>query len=134
MAAIVHPERTTADRPIVPEVTETLVLLHGGGNHSREWNTVRSLLPEFETIAPNMSGHADGPAIPPGPVTVKTFADSVERAMDGAGLGTAHIAGNSLGGWVAMELMRRGRARSVAAFSPAGGSIGNAESRSSRTM
>ena len=33
----------------------------------------------------------------------------------------AHVAGNSLGGWLSIELARRGFARSVTAFSPAGG-------------
>ena len=41
--------------------------------------------------------------------------------MDAAGMATAHVAGNSLGGWLAFELARRGRARSVCAISPAGG-------------
>lgn len=41
--------------------------------------------------------------------------------MDKAGWDTAHVVGSSLGGWTAMELARRGRARSVVAFSPAGG-------------
>ena len=40
--------------------------------------------------------------------------------MRGAGFDRAHIAGNSLGGWVALELARRGRARTVTAISPAG--------------
>ena len=41
--------------------------------------------------------------------------------MDAAGLQTAHVVGNSLGGWVALELAQRGRARSVVALAPAGG-------------
>jgi pimeloyl-ACP methyl ester carboxylesterase len=41
--------------------------------------------------------------------------------MDEAGFGTAHIAGNSLGGYVALQLAARGRARSVVALAPAGG-------------
>ena len=36
------------------------------------------------------------------------------------GLDTTHVAGNSLGGWVALELARRERARSVVGLSPAG--------------
>ena len=40
--------------------------------------------------------------------------------MDELGLATAHVAGNSLGGWVALELERLGRARSVTAIAPAG--------------
>jgi pimeloyl-ACP methyl ester carboxylesterase len=34
--------------------------------------------------------------------------------------GRPHVAGNSLGGWVALELARLGRARSVTALCPAG--------------
>jgi pimeloyl-ACP methyl ester carboxylesterase len=41
--------------------------------------------------------------------------------MDDAGLETAHLAGNSLGGYVALQLAVRGRARSVVALAPAGG-------------
>jgi alpha-beta hydrolase superfamily lysophospholipase len=40
--------------------------------------------------------------------------------LDAAGIDTAHLVGNSLGGWLAVELGRRGRARSVVALSPAG--------------
>ena len=40
--------------------------------------------------------------------------------MGRAGFDTAHFAGNSLGGWISLELARRGRARSVTAISPAG--------------
>jgi pimeloyl-ACP methyl ester carboxylesterase len=42
------------------------------------------------------------------------------RELDESGIATAHLVGNSLGGWVALELARRGRAASVLAFSPAG--------------
>ena len=49
------------------------------------------------------------------------LADHVERQMDELGWDTAHIVGNSLGGWVAFELERRGRARSVTGIAPAGG-------------
>jgi pimeloyl-ACP methyl ester carboxylesterase len=42
------------------------------------------------------------------------------RQLDEAAIDTAHLIGNSLGGWIALELARRGRAQSVLAFSPAG--------------
>jgi pimeloyl-ACP methyl ester carboxylesterase len=47
--------------------------------------------------------------------------EHIERVMDEAGVETAHVAGNSLGGYVALQLGARGRARSVTAFAPAGG-------------
>ena len=52
--------------------------------------------------------------------TPEALADAVEREMIGAGFDSAHLAGNSLGGWIAFELARRGRARTVTAISPAG--------------
>ena len=41
--------------------------------------------------------------------------------LDEAGVETAHLVGNSLGGYLALLLAARGRARSVVALAPAGG-------------
>ena len=41
--------------------------------------------------------------------------------MDEAGFALAHIVGNSLGGYVALQLASRGRAQTVVALAPAGG-------------
>jgi pimeloyl-ACP methyl ester carboxylesterase len=98
-----------------------LVLLHGFLDTWRTWELV---LPRLErhhdVLAPTLAGHAGGPPID-GPIGPDTLADAVERAMDDAGLGTAHLAGNSLGGYLALQLAARGRARSVVALAPAGG-------------
>ena len=56
-----------------------------------------------------------------GPVARGTIPDALERALDEAGIRTAHLVGNSLGGYVALQLAARGRARSVVALAPAGG-------------
>jgi pimeloyl-ACP methyl ester carboxylesterase len=42
------------------------------------------------------------------------------RLLDELGLDSAHAAGNSVGGWTALELAKLGRARSVVALAPAG--------------
>jgi pimeloyl-ACP methyl ester carboxylesterase len=49
------------------------------------------------------------------------LADAAERAMDEAGFETAHLVGNSLGGYIALQLAARDRARTVVALAPAGG-------------
>jgi len=73
-----------------------------------------------DVLAPTLAGHAGGPPID-GQITDAVLADAVERAMDAAGFETAHLAGNSLGGYVALQLAVRGRARTVVALAPAGG-------------
>jgi pimeloyl-ACP methyl ester carboxylesterase len=47
--------------------------------------------------------------------------DALEEALDAVGWDTAHLAGSSLGGYLALKLAERDRARSVVAFAPAGG-------------
>jgi pimeloyl-ACP methyl ester carboxylesterase len=97
------------------------VLLHGFTDTWRTWELVLPALERrHDVLAPTLAGHAGGPPLPPDP-TGATLVDAVERAMDEAGFETAHIAGNSLGGYVALQLAARGRARSVVALAPAGG-------------
>jgi pimeloyl-ACP methyl ester carboxylesterase len=99
-----------------------LLLLHGVGGTWRAW---RPILPGLErlhhVIAPTLTGH-DGalPLAPEIAPSVAALADSLEADLDRRGIDRLHVVGNSLGGWLALELARRGRARSVVAFSPAG--------------
>lgn len=98
-----------------------MVLLHGFTDTWRTWELVLPMLePSYDVLAPTLAGHAGGPEIE-GPVTDAAVADAVERAMDDAGFETAHIVGNSLGGYTALQLAARGRARTVVALAPAGG-------------
>jgi pimeloyl-ACP methyl ester carboxylesterase len=100
-----------------------LVLLHGFTCTWRIWRPVIDhLAAHHEVIALTLPGHRGGPGLPPGvEVSVSSIADGVERVLDAEGVETAHLCGNSLGGWLALELARRGRARSVVALAPAGG-------------
>lgn len=98
-----------------------LVLIHGFTDTWRTWELVIPRLEEeFEVLAITMPGHAGGPPIP-GEVTTDSLPDGVAAAMDEAGLERAHLAGNSLGGFVALQLASRGRALSVTGLAPAGG-------------
>ena len=71
-------------------------------------------------LALTLAGHAGGPPIE-GELSDAVLADRVEHAMGEAGIEIAHLAGNSLGGYVALQLAARGRAHSVVALAPAGG-------------
>src|SRR3954468_5056067 len=97
-----------------------MVCLHGFMDTWRTWELVLPALERrHDVLAPTLPGHAGGPPLTE--LTDTTLPDAVERAMDDAGFATAHIAGNSLGGWVALQLAARGRAESVVALAPAGG-------------
>jgi pimeloyl-ACP methyl ester carboxylesterase len=99
---------------------EPLVLLHGLGLTWRCWKPVLPpLARRHEVLALDLPGFGEAPPLARRP-TVAALADAVERTLDGEGLGEVHVAGNSLGGWLALELARRGRARSVVALAPAG--------------
>jgi pimeloyl-ACP methyl ester carboxylesterase len=97
------------------------VLLHGFFDTWRVWELVLPALErERDVLALTLAGHAGGPALPD-VLDDDTLADAAERAMDDAGFELAQIAGNSLGGFVALQLAARGRASGVVAFAPAGG-------------
>ena len=101
---------------------EPLVLLHGVTDTPRTWDLVRPRLERHhEVIAPTLLGHHGGPAWSGDRATSAEITDQVERELDAAGIETAHVAGNSLGGRIALELATRGRARTVVALAPAGG-------------
>ncbi len=101
---------------------EPLVLIHGFSATRRTWEPVLETLERsLDVLAVNLAGHVGGPALAGTPVSVNALVDTVERDLDAAGFETVHAVGNSLGGWIALELAARGRARSVVALSPAGG-------------
>ena len=101
---------------------EPLVLLHGFTDTWRTWELVLPALERrHDVLAPALAGHAGGPPLPEGVAPDEAVVAAAERAMDEAGFETAHVAGNSLGGYVALRLAARGRARTVVAFAPAGG-------------
>src|SRR5258708_11657711 len=91
---------------------EPMLLLHPFILSQTVWKRVAPLIADtgYEVFAPTMVGH-NGGARGSLLLDIATMADDVERRLDALGWGTAHIVGNSLGGWVSFGLERRGRAR-----------------------
>lgn len=101
-----------------------MLLLHPFLLSQAVWEQVAQRLADtgrYEVFAPTMASHNGRPRAGTWFLSSAVLADHVERQMDELGWDSAHIVGNSLGGWVAFELERRGRARSVTGIAPAGG-------------
>jgi len=101
---------------------EPLLLIHGLGAASHVWDPVVPLLsPHREVIALDMPGFGTAPPLPPEvEPTAAALAGALREQLDARGIERPHVAGNSLGAWVGLELGRMGAARSVTCLSPAG--------------
>ncbi|MEV3905348.1 alpha/beta hydrolase [Mycobacterium sp. NPDC050551] len=101
--------------------SSALVLMHGILMSGNAWQDVVPLLSDrHQVYTPTTAGHHGGPALARSPATVSELVDALERYLDERGLERPHLVGLSLGGWMAIELARRGRAATVCALAPAG--------------
>jgi pimeloyl-ACP methyl ester carboxylesterase len=99
-----------------------LVLIHPLGADRRMWSPVIPLLAaEREVVAVDLPGFGGSPPLD-GRVapTPRALGEAVARSLEDVLDEPFHVAGNSLGGWVALEIALAGRARSVTAIGPAG--------------
>ncbi len=99
---------------------EPVLLVHPFMLSHHSWRPVVQRLPQYDVLTVSMPGHYGGPALS-WRARFEDLVDHLEAEMDRHGWETAHVVGNSLGGWAALELGRRSRARSVTAMAPAGG-------------
>ncbi|MET9679967.1 alpha/beta fold hydrolase [Streptomyces coeruleorubidus] len=101
---------------------EPLLLLHGIGHHRQVWDPViPALAAERDVIAVDLPGCGESPALPDGMAhdlpTMNTVLAALCEALE---IERPHVAGNSLGGLLALDLARAQLVRSVTALSPAG--------------
>ena len=94
---------------------EPLVLIHGLGLRWQTWEPVLPrLTAERDVVVIDLPGFADSPPPPPGaPASIASLSRLVGEFLDQLGLERPHVAGNSLGGWLSLELAQLGRARSA---------------------
>jgi pimeloyl-ACP methyl ester carboxylesterase len=99
-----------------------LVLLHGIGCSRRAWEPVIPALAEhFDVLAVDLPGFGDSAPLPPQIEPLPAaLAAAVAGLLDDLGIAAPHVAGNSLGGWVALELAGIRPLASLALLSPAG--------------
>lgn len=101
---------------------EALVLVHPLGADRGVWEPVTDLLAaRHDVIALDMPGFGESPQLPEEvPPIAGTISAAIETTLDALGIGEAHVAGISLGGWVALEFGKLDRCLSVTALCPAG--------------
>jgi pimeloyl-ACP methyl ester carboxylesterase len=112
---------------------EPLLLIHGLGGTAGVWDPVVPLLAdEREVLVLDMPGFGSAPPLPDEvePTAANLAGALNERCLE-LGVARPHVAGNSLGGWVGLEMGRFGWAASVTALSPAGLWRGVSEARPS---
>jgi pimeloyl-ACP methyl ester carboxylesterase len=99
-----------------------LVLLHPLGGSVRSWDPVfDALAAQYDVIAVDLPGFGASPPLPADVVpTPAALAVAVGGLLSSLDVQRPHVAGNSLGGWVSLELAKAGGARSVTAIAPAG--------------
>lgn len=97
-----------------------LVLLHPLGADRKVWRPVLDRLTDHrDVICVDLPGFGDSPALSDSPHPA-ALAAAVGGFLGGLGVEDPHLAGNSLGGWVALELAITGAAASVTGIAPAG--------------
>lgn len=101
---------------------EPLVLLHALGASRRAWAPVLpALAARFDVLAPDLPGFGGSPPLPadvePSP---DALARTVSDLLTDLGIDRPHVVGNSLGGWIALELAGIRPVASLALLSPAG--------------
>ena len=101
---------------------EPLLLIHGLGGSSGVWDpVVGPLAVEREVTVLDLPGFGAAPPLPAAvEPTAMNLAVALHQRCRELGIERPHVAGNSLGGWVGLEMGRAGWAASVTALSPAG--------------
>lgn len=98
-----------------------LLLIHGLGAARTVWRCVEPQLGEyFTTVSVDLLGHGDStwPNPEPSELTPADHAAALKPLMDE--FGPMHVSGNSMGGWIGLEIASNGWARSLTALCPAG--------------
>lgn len=99
---------------------EPLVLLHGIGHRWQAWQPVLDRLAEHhDVLAIDLPGFGAS-ALPDGPLGIPDTVARLAAFLTDLGVERPHVAGNSLGGAIALELAAAGLVSSATALSPAG--------------
>jgi pimeloyl-ACP methyl ester carboxylesterase len=105
-----------------PGAGPCLLLVHGVGAARLVWAPVLGpLAARYHVVVVDLPGHGASAPLPPGAdAGCPALAAALGRVLARLGVERPHVVGNSLGGWVALELAADGAAASVTGLAPAG--------------
>src|SRR3954454_16258121 len=96
-----RPTARPSDTVAAVDTKQPLVLLHGITMSGSVWAAGRPFVEDrHEVLTPTALGHRGGPEVARRPARVADLVDGAERVLDEHGFERAHLAGNSLGGWM----------------------------------
>lgn len=102
---------------------EVILLIHGMGSASTAWQPIiEDLESVFTVVTVDLPGHGLTPMDETQPMDPKELAKSVFATMQSLGFERFHVVGNSLGGWIALEMAatKTSAITSVTGLAPAG--------------
>jgi pimeloyl-ACP methyl ester carboxylesterase len=102
---------------------EPLLLIHGMGSASTAWKLITpKLAKNFQLITVDLPGHGNTPLLESQSMDPISLATALVDLMDAYGISQFHVCGNSLGGWIALEIAAKypDRVKSVIGLAPAG--------------
>ena len=106
-----------------PAGSDVVVLIHGLGSAATAWKPITSELTSHLTVITlDLPGHGKTPLSISQAMDPRSLADAVCETMTSLGIEKFHLCGNSLGGWVALEVAAKhsGRVLSITGLAPAG--------------
>ena len=112
-----------------------IVFVHGLGGNWQNWlENLPRAAQERRTIAMDLPGFGTSPA-PAEEISISLYARLVDEFLEGLGIESAVVVGNSMGGFISAELaLQSARVERLVLAAAAGISITNARRRPTRTM
>lgn len=102
---------------------EPVLLIHGMGSAATAWKPIIPTLKKTNlVITVDLPGHGKSLIDSMQPMDPKSLAEAVFRTMDELGIEKFNVVGNSLGGWIALEMaaLKPERIKSLLGVAPAG--------------
>ncbi|SDW29220.1 alpha/beta fold hydrolase [Marinobacter mobilis] len=105
------------------EGRDTLILIHGYTANKNVWiRFARAFTDEYRVVIPDLAGHGDTGFSPDWDYSIAAQSERIAKLMAALNIDSAHIVGNSMGGFIAADFAINypAETKTVTLFDPAG--------------